>query len=194
MRKRLEPRDRKNKQLCPSPGEQLLQRQQPGVVGNCSRHPLNPPGLCMLRGLGWKKIVMRWLLEVWAHQPEPSLQGLIITSGGGISKPFFSCSDSVPPGCFEECPVVACLPPGRQTVVASLSASLSNALCLMHHQCRGLGKYRLWQSCCRWMGASQLLWFLCLRFLICLALLYYCTGDLSASMEGLLDSVLWLKL
>lgn len=45
------------------------------------------------------------------------------------------------------------------------------------------------------MEASQMLGFLCFRFLLRLALLYFYAGDLSASMEKiLLDSVLWLKL
>lgn len=40
------------------------------------------------------------------------------------------------------------------------------------------------------MGAAQMLWLLGIRFVICLVLHYCFTGDLSASLEGLLLSVL----
>lgn len=76
MRKRLEPRDRKNKQLSPSPEERFVHHEQPTVVGDCSRSPPSCSGLCivhLVRRVRWKKVMMRRLLEVSKQQNELSL-------------------------------------------------------------------------------------------------------------------------
>lgn len=95
MRKRLELRDRKNKQLSPSPEKRLVHREQSSMVGNCSRPPPRCSGLCIVlsaRGVRRKKIVMRRLLEVskqWAKLSlgEPARTGHRL-GGWRKAKPF----------------------------------------------------------------------------------------------------------